>query len=230
MNLTRKISTYSGWLASALLACVVVSPAHADYRYQYVGNPFTVANWTANAYVDPDTGIPSYEFLNFDTESSVTAVLYTHSLLTAGAGLNDVYRFTLTRNDGVIQEVLEFPYPYFGPIDPTAEPGSPGNPYNIGTLSIGAVDAASLPTDWNMAISFAVSNLTGRQLTVDFLTSTASDSVSGGYEGFSSYSGASTGTPGQWSVSVVPEPAMASLLIAGLALVGATTRKRAAVG
>ena len=99
-----------------------------------------------------------------------------------------------------------------------------------GTLSIGAVDAASLPTDWNMAISFAVSNLTGRQLTVDFLTSTASDSVSGGYEGFSSYSGASTGTPGQWSVSVVPEPAMASLLIAGLALVGATTRKRAAVG
>lgn len=226
MCFIRNVLTRSEWLTATLLACVLVAPARADYRYQYAGNPFTVANWTANAYVDPDTGIPIYEFANYDSESSVTAVLYTHSLLTVGSGLGDVFRFTLTRNDGVIQDVLEFPYPYFGPIDPLAEPGSPGNPYNNGFLSIGAVDAAGLPTDWNIAITFAVSYPTGRQLTLNLVTSTTVDSVSGGYEGFSSYSGASNGTPGQWSVSVVSEPATPSMLIAGSALLWARARRR----
>lgn len=226
MTLIRKNSAHVGWAVGALLACVVTSPAHADYRYQYVGNPFPVTNWAAIAYVDPDTGILNYEFADYDTESTVTAVLYTHNLLTEGAGLGDVFRFTLTRHDGTTEEMLEFPYPYSGPIDPTAEPGTPANPLNNGVLRIGGVDAMGLPTDWHIAINFSVRYPTGRELSLNIATSTASDSVSGGYEGFSSFSGASTGNSGRWLISAVPEPATASLLIAGLALVGVTSRKR----
>lgn len=220
--------TTSTLTAAALTACVVALPAHADYRYQYIGNPFTVANSEAVSYVDPDTGIPGYNFINYDSESSVTAVLYTHSLLTAGSNLSDVFRFTLTRTDGVIQSVLDFPYPYSGPIDPAAAPGTPANPINEGTFGITAVDASGLPTDWNIAIHFSYRTPTAREFALTFATATASDSVFGGYEGFTSFSGASTSNPGQWSVSAVPEPATVSLLVAGLALVGVMARKRSA--
>lgn len=226
MTQIRKRLALAGWLVGALLGCALISPAHADYRYQYVGNPFTVKNWSAIAYVDPDTGILNYEFLDYDTESIVTAVLYTHIPLTVGSGLGDVFRFTLTRHDGATEEMLELPYPYAGPVDPAAEPGTPSNPLNNGVFSIGGVDADGLPTSWNMAINFSVRYPTGRELSMNIATSTASDSVSGGYEGFYSYSGASVGNSGRWVVSTVPELTTAALLIAGLLLIGGTSRKK----
>lgn len=211
--------------ALAAVACLWPAPARADVEYVYTGNIFPV---TEQDLVLDEFG--HYQTVTTVTPAFVRAVIDSPVALQAGATFGPGISFTLSRyqlftaGTPSLLQTLYAPYPFSGPFDP---PGTPGNPNQVVTFSIGAVSGAGLPTDWNIGIAQSYSAPTGRAVTDNFATSTALDSMSGGYEGFATYAGALAGQPGTWSVSVVPEPASAPLLLAGLGAVGMALRRRA---
>ena len=69
----------------------------------------------------------------------------------------------------------------------------------------------------------------GREDISSIATTNNGDSVVGGYETYYHFDGAIT-TPGTWTMGVaaVPEPETYAMLLAGLGLIGAVSRRRAA--
>lgn len=193
------------------------SLAQAEYRYEYHGNAVTV---TSVSGFDPITTVH---------DAPVNLVAYTPSLLTTGATLADVTRFSMSGDTWDIADPLIHPYPppaVSFPDDPNACEGCVGNPYNIATFQIGAVNASGLPTAWNIGIDFSYTAPTGREFVNRYATSTQLDSISGGYYIFS-FAGSLANSPGVWTVSAVPEPATPVMFLLGtVTLVFVARRKR----
>jgi hypothetical protein len=208
--LTRGIAACAIWLA------LLPSAAQAEYKYVYTSQPIPVT-WTA---LFDDTLPPSV------IDTTLTAVIFSPTLLVAGSGLTSGLSFTLKQSAPFsFEETLVYPYPY-EPVSSSCGPGTPCHPFDDGVFSIGAVDAAGLPTQWNVGINFAFQAPTGRSYSRNFLTSTNLDSISGGYEGFSQIEGSLANSPGSWTVSAVPEPESYAMLFAGLGLIGFAVRRR----
>lgn len=216
-------------IARRCAAALVVSagcwsaPAMADVVYLYTGNFFPV---TDQSQVIDGTG--HVQTVTTVTSSQIRAEIDTPVALQSGSTFGAGTTLSLSRYDLVdgapsLVQTLIAPYPFSGPDDPL---DTPANPLQTVTFSVGAVDGAGLPTDWSFGISQSAHLPTGRQLAASYATATAQDSIVGGYEGFDAYAGALDGRPGSWSVSVVPEPATAALLLAGLGVVVAALRRR----
>jgi hypothetical protein len=207
----------------AILASAVSADARADYQYLYTGNTFTVV---ADSIVEIGPGVFENQRTTYDAH--ITATLITSNLLTNGSNLDDVTKFSVTLNqdfNGIsVQQILYYPYPFAGPLDP---PGTSGNPNNVPVFNIAAVDAAGLPAAWDISIDNEYVVPTGRHFHSFYQTSNGLDLALGGYEGFFSYSGSLANTPGSWTVSAVPEAQTYVLLLAGLALLGVASRRKA---
>jgi len=209
-------------IASIVLTLALLpTAAQAVYKYEYTGNsfPVTSTSWLAVTPFNPNGEVT--------IDSIVTATIYSPTWLTAGSVLTSGMSFAITGSNSFNTEILEhfFTPPNPVPINPSCGPGTPCNPYNVGTFSIGAVDALGRPTEWNLGIDFSYRAPTGRLYSRSFATSSSQDSVAGGYEGFVSFTGALTNHPGSWTVSSVPEAETYLLLLAGLALLGLFLRK-----
>ncbi|MBP1202487.1 hypothetical protein JOD97_000501 [Duganella sp. 1411] len=195
------------------LASLFGGAAHA-YQYNYVSEVFPV-EFTS---IRGDFTVTQY--------SIVTAHIFTPTLLTAGATwapgtVIQMYRFS----NNEMQQSLVYPDPY---ADPAFPPGSAWNPNWTVTMNIGAVDANGLPTLWDISLQRQLRTPEGREDLNNLFVSNSGDSASGGYETYSYFAGASTGT-GRWSIgpAPIPEPETYAMLLAGLAVLGAAVRRRA---
>lgn len=201
------------------LAGLCGSSAHA-YQYNYVSKVFEVefTSFGGGPEVDPITNT-----LN----AVVTAVIDTPTLLTAGSTWSPGTVIQMsTFVDNAMWHQLVYPDPY---ADPSFPPGTVWNPNLTTTMTIGAVDANGLPTVWDISLQRQLNTPTGREDLRNLFISSTGDSVSGGYYGFSVYSGASVG-PGTWTMGVaaIPEPESYAMLLAGLGLLGVMARRRSA--
>jgi len=208
----------------AVVLAMLSAQAHADYKYEYTSNVFSV---TEHDIVADDNG--SYYDAYVTNDAFIGLVAYSPTLLAGGYSLSGGLSFSLTRYDlasggtPLTAQTLQYPLPFS---DPNSAPGSPGNPNNVAMFNIGAVNGAGVPVDWNISIAFSYSALTARVLSRNIITSTNQDGVFGGYEGFASYAGSIAGTSGTWSVSAVPEAETYAMLLAGLGLIGMFIRKK----
>jgi len=206
----------------ALLLTALSLPSYAVYVYRYSGPVFTMTTQLATW----EPGDPS-EGRSF-SEQRISAWLYADAPLGAGATLADVQRISMTVwpwfDSGL---ALTFPFVPDGPIDPTAPPGSPGNPLIWAGINIAAVDANGLPTTWDLFISRDIVYPTGRHDTITLSSSNLQDGVEGVTEPWVSYSGQSSGPPGVWQMVVaVPEPQTYLLMLGGIGVIGLWLRKR----
>lgn len=204
-------------LASAATLAIAPQLAAASYKYEYTGRIFPV---TSISPLEVNPTNPTGTLVN---DGSVSAVIYSPTLLSAGNGIPQGVDFSITGNDGFGATTLQYSWLEFynpAPFDPNCGPGTPCHPDNIGTFNIGAVDAAGIPLQWNLGIDYSYRAPTGRLFSRVFMTGTDLDGVSGGYEGFQYFSGTLANAPGTWTVSVVPEPATYAMLLAALGLFG----------
>lgn len=191
--------------------------AHA-YQYNYVSNVFQV-DYTS-VFGGPNGPI------TFQQDSVITARIDTPTLLTAGStwAPGTVIQMSRIVDDYPFQQ-LSYPDPN---ADPSFPPGTVWNPNLTVTMSIGAVDANGLPTVWDISLQRSLNTPTGREDRNNLFSSNIGDSASGGYQGFSYYSGASA-APGIWTLTAaVPEPESYAMLLAGLCLIGVVARGRSA--
>lgn len=195
------------------LASLFGGAAHA-YQYNYVSEVFPVEVTSIRG----DFTVTQY--------SIVTAHIFTPTLLTAGSTwapgtVIQMYRFSNYET----QQALVYPDPN---ADPNFPPGSVWNPNWTVTMNIGAVDANGLPTLWDISLQRQLHTPEGREDLNNLFVSSSGDSASGGYETYSYFAGASTGT-GSWTIgpAPIPEPHTYAMLLAGLGLIGAAARRRA---
>ena len=194
------------------------SGAAQAYQYTYVSQVFDVE---FNSYQGGPGGGGQVTI----QPSFILASIYSPTLLAAGASWVPGTSLKMERFvDNMVVQTLTFPDVN---ADPGMPPGSVWNPNYAVNFSIGAVDANGLPTLWDISLQRQLNTPTGREDLNNFFISNVGDSVSGGYQGFAEFSGAS-GAPGTWTMGVaaVPEPETYAMLVAGLGLVGAVARRR----
>lgn len=203
-------------LACAALLATVGAPAMAeDFRYVYVGNDIPIH---FSHFLQP----PDSPYYDYWTTGRIIVELVDDAPLTAGTTLGDVNWFRLS-----VQAAMD-PGHHFS----ISTPLVPGETVCCsywhelsGSLSIGAVDANGLPTDWNIWLQDYYILPTGRHDVTRIATTTASDGFSAGNEdGFSA--GGSGLSGGTWLAMPVPEPSTYALMIAGVGLLGFVARRR----
>lgn len=223
MPVPRFIATFPR--SSIVLAALLTGlspPAHAVYEYRYTGPLFTMTTqfsiWEEG---DPREG------RSFN-EQRISAWLYSDAPLSAGATLADVRRISMALSPTLDSGPgITYPYVPEWPIDPTAPPGSPGNPEPWAGVSISAVDANGLPTAWSLFIAQHVIYPTGRHDSSTLSSSNLQDGVESVSEPWVSFSGQSSGAPGVWQLAVaVPEPQTYLLMLGGIGAIGLWLRKR----
>lgn len=189
--------------------------AHA-YQYNYVSNVFQV---DFTSFVGGPNGQITYT-----QDSVITARIDTPTLLTAGSTWSPGTVIQMRRLvDGDPWQDLVYPDVN---ADPSFPPGTVWNPNLTATMTIGAVGANGLPTVWDISLQRQLRTPTAREDLSNLFISNTGDSASGGYEGFSVFSGASAG-PGTWTmIAAIPEPETYAMLLAGLGLVGVAARRR----
>ena len=205
---------FAVWLS---LAGLFGGSAHA-YEYYYVSNVFQV-NFTSFS------GGPNGP-ITYTQDSVITARIDTPTLLTAGSTWSPGTVIQMSRVvDNYPWQQLTYPDPN---ADPSFPPGTVWNPNLTATMTIGAVDANGMPTVWDISLQRQLNTPTGREDLSNLFTSNTGDRAYGGYQGFSSYSGASGG-PGTWTMAAaIPEPESYAMLLAGLGLIGVISRRRSA--
>lgn len=200
----------------ASILSVSSAPALANYQYTYTGNPFTVTNIQFN------TGEPPpYDTLTSNMEENLSVVFYSPTLLSNTTITGNELPFIITSSDDFLGSL---PFPNPNPIEPGAGLGSPGNPFYIGTFDILSVNSLGLPTDWNISVNFSYNP--HRNIITFLKTTTSQDSVFGSTEGQYEINGELNNNPGQWHISVVPEPETYAYMLSGLALIGLVARRR----
>lgn len=201
-----------------VVVCVLVTfstSASALYKYEYYGNTFIS---TASS--------PQFPNQDLHSVSALGIAVYTENPLAPGSSLTDVLYFSISHVDEFYGNNLFYPLPQY---DPMAWPGSPGNPFNIPTFSIGSVDNSGLPSSWDISLDYSFRSPTAREFKRLFESSETSDSIFGYYEGFSYISGVLTNHPGSWTVSFVssvPEPNVNALMLFGLGIMALYVRRR----
>lgn len=198
------------------LACI--KPAHAAYDYLYVGRSFTTTYISYNNTYPPGDGPSIYA-----VDAYVTVRFSTPTKLTAGVSLADGIAFTIGLSSDGAGGGLPYPYPY------PRDPANPDNPSYEGVFNILSVDDKGLPTDWLISVDYAYRAPTARLSESFVRTSTNLDDDMGGYEGFSEYHGFQANNPGTWTVTAVPEPDAAWMLLLGLGVLGLVVRHQSAV-
>lgn len=201
-------------LLLALGALGASVPAWALYQYHYSGQLFTMTTTVPDPLPGDPTGGRSF------SQQAISADLFTATPLFAGATAADLQSFRLTlTGPGGDRTVLDYPVL---PICDACGVSRTG----AGGVTVSALDAFGLPSGWNVWITHDTVYPTGRHEIWTLSTTEGLDSVEGVYESIASYAGGVAGSPGVWSVaSVVPEPALAGLLIAGAGLLGALRRR-----
>jgi hypothetical protein len=126
-----------GWLyAFLLLFALGASNTHAVYQYEYTGTTFDVT------YAIGDVGSEVWP-------THVSAEVFSPTLLTAGSDLTTPgLSFALSLNTALFGGGFASPLPYPAP------PREPGTFIYDVTFNIGAVNAAGLPTAWNISIFY----------------------------------------------------------------------------
>jgi hypothetical protein len=197
------------------LFTLVATPARAAYQYTYTSNVFNVTQQIGNG--------GEYTF-SYDSEGYITIDVLSQTALTAGAALTPDLAFSMTYYGPGFTRTVYSSYPG---ADPSAPGGSINNPYNNASFSIVSVDGAGLPAIWDISVELTMYPVGGRAYTNFIHSSNAEDSVFGGYQGFSEYSGAGSDQRGVWTMAVVvPEPQTYAMLLAGLLLIAYTARRR----
>jgi hypothetical protein len=189
------------------------------YQYNYVSNVFQVE--FVSTIGGPDGGPITYM-----QDSVITARIDTPTLLTAGSTWSPGTVIQMSRLvDNLVWQQLVYPDTN---ADPNFPPGTVWNPNLTMAMTIGALGVDGLPTVWDISLQRQLNTPTGREDLSNLFTSNTGDSASGGYQGFSSYSGASAG-PGTWTMAAaIPEPESYAMMLAGLGLIGVVARRRSA--
>ncbi|ANH67399.1 PEP-CTERM sorting domain-containing protein [Mitsuaria sp. 7] len=205
-------------LAAALSA--VASPSWAsEIRYHYTSDPFQMRTLHVRADPDdPDRYTFSDVVLNADIYMPIDRPL------AAGDTLDDVLRFTMTLhiNDGGVlrSDTLYFPFkPYCD------EPQCVVQREMNASLSIGAIGAFALPTEWNLFMSRLDIPPTGRHEYLELSSTNTQERLAGYYETWSATDGVLNNSRGVWTLAVVPEPATYGLMLAGAGLLAWVRRR-----
>lgn len=188
--------------------------SHAVYQYTYTGNTFT-GTLSQYEYNAPEPYISTKEFTG-----EIFLQFTSPTLLTGPIDINDIDSFTMAGeripNYETYPEVkgsLAYPGPFQNPTyQTTAE------------FDIFSVDANGLPTNWDINISGFLGYT--RHTYPNFSSTPFSDKIYGYSEYGYEWTAELNNNPGEWKVtSVVPEPEVYAMMLAGLGLIGFATRK-----